>query len=192
MARQRAGDRTAVSWQACFTHGSFQPYHAPEAQPYHGDGDGAGQDHEDSAKPTPRGLHPGSGQRTPHSEGTSPSALGSRRLGQCWHERMAHDRVAAGLRRCPAGAQLRYQPAGRRPPQPASRADGSAWRWGAGAVRSPRPCRGDSGISGVGPGRRQAGRARRGRAVVGGRRSPGPGPGRRARPRCRWPVRSRR
>ena len=53
MARQLAGGWTDVTRQACFTHGSFQPYHAPEAQPYHGDGDGAGQDHENSAKPPP-------------------------------------------------------------------------------------------------------------------------------------------
>jgi hypothetical protein len=103
MARQLAGGWTAITRQACFTHGLLQPYHAPQAQPYRGDSGDAGQDHEDSAKPPHRGLHPGPGQPTPHREATSPSALGSglgargsRPLGRCWLERIAHDRVAPG------------------------------------------------------------------------------------------------
>jgi len=203
MTRQLAWGWTVITRQACLTHGSLQPYHAPEAQPYHGDSGDAGQDHEDSAKPPRGGLHPGPGQRTPQSEATSPSALGSgpsglgtRRLGRCWHERMAHDRVAAG----PAAAlqapnSATSQQEGAHPSQPhgptAARGDGVPAP-GAILVRTPRGRAGDSGISGVGRGHRQAGRARRGRAAVGGRRSPGPGPGRRARPQCRWPVRSRR
>ena len=126
MARQLAGGWTASTRQACFTHGFLQPYHAPQAQPYRGDSGDAGQDHENSAKPPHRGLHPGPGQPTPHSEATSPSALGSglaarrsRRLGRCWHERIAHDRVAAG----PAAARqapnsVTSQQVGGHPSQP--------------------------------------------------------------------------
>ena len=59
MGRKLAWGRTAITGQACFTHGSLQPYHAPEAQPYHGDNGDTGQDHESSAKPPHAGLHPG-------------------------------------------------------------------------------------------------------------------------------------
>lgn len=103
MGRKLAWGWTAITGQACLTHGSLQPYHAPEAQPYHGDNGDTGQDHESSTKPPHAGMHPGSGPRTPPSEATSPSALGSglgalgsRRLGQCRHERIAHDGATAG------------------------------------------------------------------------------------------------
>jgi hypothetical protein len=108
MARQLACGWTASARQVCFIHGSLQPYHAPEAQPHHGDSSDAGQDHENSAKPPQTSLHPGSGQRTPQSEARSPRTLrsgpgapGSRRLGQGRHERIAHDRAAAGLTAAP-------------------------------------------------------------------------------------------
>jgi hypothetical protein len=126
MARQLAWGWTAITGQACFTHGSLQPDHAPEAQPYHGGSGDAGQDHENSAKPPHRGLHPGSGQRSPQGAATSPSApgaglgaLGSRRLGQCWHERIAHDRAAAGpaaARQAPNSATSQQE--GAHPSQP--------------------------------------------------------------------------
>ena len=95
MTRPLAFGWTAVTRQACFPHGSLQPYHAPEAKPHHGDRGDAGQHHENPAKPR-RSPHPGPGRRTLQSAGPSPGTPASGRLGWFRHERIAHNHAGAG------------------------------------------------------------------------------------------------
>jgi len=95
MTRPLAFGWTAVRRQACFPHGSLQPYHAPEAKPHHGDRGDAGQHHENPAKPR-RSPHPGPGRRTLQSAGPSPGTPASGRLGWFRRERIAHNHAGAG------------------------------------------------------------------------------------------------